>query len=264
MPLILIIIVIILFVVVLIGFALYYHSRKILREQKNYERGLKMVPMLIHLPPQSTDTEVGSRDARDVNEETVSQAQTLYDIIASTTKKGFKSKFYGQRHFSFEIVGIKGFVYFYVAVPVALVETVEHAITSSYPSARLEETKEYNIFSPVGRSSGTMGGELSLKSDSSYPIATYQEIKRDTLKSLLNALTGLDKEDGAGIQILLRPANEVWRKNALAIADKKRKGKDKNSSALSVTYTLFRDLLRAPFTPPKEKEKTPEDKLISG
>ena len=29
--------------------------RKMLREAKNYERGLKMVPLLIHLPPSSED-----------------------------------------------------------------------------------------------------------------------------------------------------------------------------------------------------------------
>ena len=29
--------------------------RKMLREAKNYERGLKMVPLLIHLPPSSNE-----------------------------------------------------------------------------------------------------------------------------------------------------------------------------------------------------------------
>jgi len=96
----------------------YLHTKKLWREQKNFERGLKMVPLMIHLPPSSSDTEVGSRDARDVIDETISKAETLYDIISSTAEKGFKSKFYGQRHFAFEIIGVKGFVYFYAAVPV--------------------------------------------------------------------------------------------------------------------------------------------------
>ena len=39
-------------------------SRRLFREQKNYERGLKMVPLMIHLPPISDDTELGGRDAR--------------------------------------------------------------------------------------------------------------------------------------------------------------------------------------------------------
>ncbi len=50
---------------------IYFNSRKIYREQKNYERGLKMVPLLIHLPPLSSDIQGGGRDERDVNDETL-------------------------------------------------------------------------------------------------------------------------------------------------------------------------------------------------
>jgi hypothetical protein len=242
------------------GVVIYYHSRKVLREQKNYERGLKMVPLLIHLPPPSSDTEVGARDARDVADETISKAQTLYNIIASTVQKGFKSSFYGQRHFAFEIVGSKGFVHFYTAVPVALVEVVQQAIVSAYPSARLEEVAEHNIFSPVGKTSGTMGGELVLKEDAAYPIATYQELKRDTMQAILNALSTLEKEDGAGIQILLRPANSVWRKNAIRIADKKRKNKGKKGKG-DLASSWFKELITAPMKPPEDGKK--DDKPLN-
>src|SRR4029079_14909228 len=142
----------------------------------------------------------------------------MYSIIASTMQKGFKHKFYGQRHFSFEIVGSKGFVYFYAAVPVALVQVVEQAIVSAYPAAQLEEVAEHNVFSPVGKISGTIGGQLTLKENFAYPIATYQDLKRDAMQSLLNALSTIEKEDGVGIQILLRPANPGWRKAASAVA----------------------------------------------
>src|SRR5690242_9941735 len=102
-----------------VGAVLYLHSRKLLREQKNFERGLKMVPLLIHLPPVSEDTEESGRDVRDIIDENISKAQVLYSIIYSTLQKGFKSKFYGQRHFAFEIIGSGGVVKFYAAVPIA-------------------------------------------------------------------------------------------------------------------------------------------------
>ena len=86
------------------GLIIFAYSRKVLSEQKNYERGLKMVPLLIQLPPSGDDKEIGQRDEREVIDETISKAQIMYSIIASTVTKGFKSKFYGQRHFSFEIV----------------------------------------------------------------------------------------------------------------------------------------------------------------
>ncbi len=244
-----------------VGTILYLHSRKLLREQKNYERGLKMVPLYIHLPPLSTDTAENGRDVRDVIDENISKAQILYSIIASTLKKGFKSKFYGQRHFGFEIIGSHGFVKFYAAVPVALVDVVKQAVISAYPSAQLEEVAEHNVFSPVGRISGTMGGELTLKENYAYPIATYQELKRDALQSILNAMSTLDKEDGAGIQMLLRPADPTWRKNAHLLASKKRKGKEKKKGPDQL-FWWGRQVVTALSQPPENKsgEKGTDDK----
>ncbi len=71
----LLIILITIFVMILITSPIVFlQARKIFREQKNYERGLKMVPLLIHLPPPSDDVEVGNRDIRDVTYETISKA----------------------------------------------------------------------------------------------------------------------------------------------------------------------------------------------
>ena len=248
----------IIFVLILVAAPIVYlQLRKGFREQKNYERGLKIVPLLIHLPPPSDDTDLGGRDVRDVTEETISKAQTIYNIIASTVQKGFKSNFYGQRHFAFEIVGTQGFVYFYAAVPIALLEVVKQAIVSAYPTARLEEVAEHNIFSQVGKANGTLGGELTLKEPYAYPIATYQDLKRDGMQSLLNALSTLGKEDGAAIQILMRPANPSWRKTASAVASKKRKGHDKGGGAGGFVKSLATALVKPPEGSTEDK-KAPE------
>lgn len=233
----------------------YLQVRKIFREQKNIERGLKMVPLLIHLPPESDDTELGGRDVREVVDENISKAQVLYNIIAGTFQKGLKNNFYGQRHFSFEIVGMDGFVHFYASVPIALVEVVRQAIVSAYPAARVEEVAEHNIFSPVGKISGTVGGELMLKEHFAYPIATFQDLKRDAMQSLLNSLSTLEKEDGVGIQILLRPANPGWRKEANDIADSKRKGSESNKKGVELVGWWVKQLFVAFVKPPEEKDK---------
>ncbi len=239
------------------GPIIFLQARKTFREQKNYERGLKIVPLLIHLPPPSDDTELGSRDVRDVTDETISKAQIIYNIIAGTLKKDFKSNFYGQRHFAFEIVGSQGFIYFYAAVPISLLEVVKQAIVSAYPSARLEEVAEHNIFSPVGKVSGTLGGELSLKEPFAYPIATFQDLKRDAMQALLNAMSTLGKEDGAGIQILLRPANPAWRKTATSLASRKRKG-DSGTSPMDMIKDLGSAFLKPPEGGKDGESKKPE------
>jgi hypothetical protein len=241
------------------GPIIYLRSQRIFREQKNYERGLKMIPLLIHLPPMSEDIVGSGRDVRDLADENISKAQIIYNIVASTIQKGFKSRYYGQRHFAFEIVGSQGFVYFYAAVPIAMLDVVKQAIVSAYPAARLEETAEHNIFNNVGKITSTIGGELNLKENFAYPIATFQDLKRDAMQSLLNALSTLDKEDGAGIQILMRPADSSWRKSASALASKKRKGKEGKSGMAGVS-SFAKQLLWAFAKPPEGKDDKGGDK----
>lgn len=255
-----IVILIVLGIASAIVWVFYLQYQKVLREAKNYERGLKMVPLLIHIPPVSDDIEAGGRDERDITEETISQAQVMYNIIASTTTKGFKSKIYGQRHLAFEIIGTKGLIHYYAVVPMALLDVVRQAVAAAYPSARLEEVEEHNIFSKVGKISATIGGELTLKNKFAYPIATFQESKRDGMRAILNALAVAGREDGIGIQILVRPAPEGWTKNVLSVADKIRKDKGVKTSVGGVAP---KDILEALWKAPEQKEVKPEDRQLT-
>ena len=256
--LIVVILAVLLIVALVVAPIIYAQARKRIREQKNYERGLKMVPLLIHLPPPSEDTELAGRDIRDLVDENISKAQVIYNIIASTVQKGFKARLYGQRHFAFEIIGDKGFVHFYAAVPLALVDVVKQAVVSAYPSARLEETAEHNIFNPIGKVGGTVGGELELKESFAYPIATYQDLKRDAMQALLNSMSTLDKEDGASIQILMRPADPSWRKHAISLASKKRKGEHGKKSG-EKAWEMFKEIAMAFVKPIEHKDDKGKD-----
>jgi hypothetical protein len=245
-------------VIGIFGFTQY---RRTLREAKNYERGLKMVPLLIHLPPSSDDIEGNGRDERDITEEVLSQAQVMYNIIASTATKGFKSKIYGQRHISFEIIANEGLVHYYAVVPSVLVDVVHQAIAAAYPSARLEEVTERNIFSQVGKMSGTIGGEFTLKKDFVYPISTYKESKRDASRALLNALSSASREDGIAIQVLVRPAREGWMRRSVSAAERitKDKGHKKGVGGLIAP----KELMEALWRPPEKQDVKPEDKQLT-
>lgn len=222
----------------------YHFYRRGLRFAKGIERGIKMVPILINLPPASEDAEVGGRDVRDVMTERISQAEVLYNLIASTATKGFKSKFFGQRHVSLELVAIDGVIRFYAAVPVAMVSVIKQAVLTAYPGAQLEEVEDHNIFSQSGKLSGTYGGELVLKKEYTYPIATFNQLKSDAVSGLINGLKSLEQGDGASIQILLRPAREEWSKKSESVAKELRESKD--SSGISIKH-----LLQAPFKVPE-------------
>jgi hypothetical protein len=197
---------VLIFLGIIVAYIVVSQYKNMLREAKSYERGLKMVPMYIHIPPSGEDIEVGSRDERDVTQEVLSQAQIMYNIISSTATKGFKSKIYGQRHLSFEIIVHEGLIHYYAIVPAVLTDVIKQAISAAYPAARLEEVEEKNFFNKTGKIGGIVGGEFSLKKSYAYPIATYQESKRDAALALLNALSAVTREDGIGIQILMKKA----------------------------------------------------------
>jgi hypothetical protein len=217
------------------GFA-YFTYRSKLRRAKAIERGLKMVPILIHLPPPSSDTQGSNRDIREVMREKTAQAEVLYNLIVGTATEGFKSKFYGQRHVALELIAIDGVVHFFAAVPVGLVSVMEKAIQTAYPGARLEQVEDHNIFNQEGRLAATLGGEMVLKTDSAYPIATYALLERDPMEALLTTISALEKKDGVAIQIMLRPADPNWVKHSVQIANGKRKGRgqDLKFSALDI------------------------------
>ena len=243
----------------------FFQYRKMLREAKNYERGLKMVPLLIHLPPTSEDVNGANRDERDLTEEVLSQAQVMYNIISSTATKGFKSRVYGQRHMSFEIVAHGGLVHYYAVVPLVLVDVIRQAVAAAYPSARLEEVSDTNIFSKVGKMSGTIGGEFTLRKSFVYPISTYQESKRDASRALLNALSSASREDGIGVQFLLRPAYDGWAKVSESYVDnmKKNKGKKKGLTGGIAVRDIMEALWKPPENDEKDGSKNPEDKQLT-
>lgn len=257
-------IVILVIVALVIGIAVFFVMLRIKRqrETKNLERGIKMVPMLIHLPPQTDDIQGGGRDERDVTNEAISQAQIMYSIIASTLKKDFKSKIYGQRHISFEMVAAEGTIKYYAVVPAVITETVKQAIVSAYPTARLEEAYEDNIFSKEVGVAGVAGGELSLQKDFIYPIATYEETKWDASGALLNALSAAKKGEGIALQLMFRPTDQGWTKKSLERVQNLKTGK-KSSSGIWVVDSV-RDVIRAPFEPPEaHQHDKPENKITN-
>lgn len=229
------------------------------RKAKDYERGLKMIPMLIHLPPSTDDIEGKGRDERDVTNEAISQAQVMYAIIASTLTKGFKSKLYGQKHLSFEIVAANGLIKYYAVVPAVMTETVKQAVLSAYPTARLEEIEPDSIFAENTTIDMLAGGELKLKKEYIYPIATYEETQRDASLAILNAMAGTKVGEGLALQVLIRPTDGSWTKNSEQWVQNLSRGKKRSAGSanfVSGVADFAKDALFAFWRAPEVHEKT--------
>ena len=73
------------------------------------------------MPPRETPTE--GRDSREAAKENISKAEGVYRLLSGISAK--RSRIYGQRYVGFEIVAIGKQIFFYVAVPVSLLEPVK-------------------------------------------------------------------------------------------------------------------------------------------
>ena len=249
-------------IVVLVATVISVSRISKLRKAKKYERGIKMVSLLIHLPPSTDDIDAGGRDKRDIADEAISKAQVMYSILSSTITKGIKTKLYGQRHFSMEIIAKDGIIRYYAIVPAVLTETVKQAVQSAYPTARIEEKGEENIFAPDGRVDNIAGAELTLQKEAYLPIATYEDIKRDASMAILNALSSVSKDEGAAVQVLFRPAQKNWFETGKTYIENVQKGKKvKTGGAILSDYVT--DIIRAPWEVPGMHEQAKEEVILT-
>ncbi len=252
---------------IVIAFLIAKHSNKT-RKAKNYERALKMVPMLIHLPPSTDDINANGRNETDVMNEELDQAQVMYSIISSTLAKGFKTRINGQKHISFEIVAKDGTIKYYAMTPAVLTETVKQAVLSAYPTARVEEVYEENIFSKEGGVSGVAGGELELKKEFVYPIETYDKLKKDASLAILGAMSSAKDDDGMAVQIMIRPTDGGWIKKSTDWVKNIKDGrKNKTFGSMNILEKIgwfLKDLSEALWHPPEMHESDkPEEKVLT-
>lgn len=131
-------------------------------------------------------------------------------------------------HMSFEIVADNGLISFYVAVPEKFKNFIEQQVQAHYPYAVLEEVGDYNIFKSHGVA---VGASLKYRRSWAFPIKTYKNFETDSLNAITNALSKIDKNDGAAIQLVVRSARKGWRKRGVHLASAMQQGKSLNEAA---------------------------------
>ncbi len=171
-------------------------------------------------------------------EEIGAMEQLLASLNSLREKKNFFYKLlYDEPYISFEIANSSKDeeIVFFVSIPKKFRESVEKQIHSFFPNAVLEKSKDFNIFSP---GSFTEAAILKLKNKHYFPIKTYENLEVDPLNAITNALSKLDAmQEGAAVQLVLKPAGPGWRSAGRSIAHKMQQGKrlkdvHNNSAAL--------------------------------
>ncbi len=157
---------------------------------------------------------------------------------------------------------------FYVAVPRPLETAFEKYVQGTYPRAIVEKIpQDYTIFEPTGN---TVGSYLKLKEHPFFPINTYKNLDRDPLGMITNALSKINTDEGAAIQMIIRTSfDDVFKKRGEKVLSKIRQGMaiktaiDEASRSFVVEFLkeIIDLIVKGPEKPEEKKEKLEQKKL---
>ena len=158
--------------------------------------------------------------------------------------------FFNHAKLSMELVYDNGEVHFFVVTYKQYANLVRQHITSLYNDAEVKtvEKKDYVKLKPQGLTMRI--ASLWKENDDVFPVRTFKYMEDDALNNFTNVFWGLDKDDKAVFQIVLKPAPESWAKKAKRAASLVAKWQYEKSK-----HSIFRDLVWEPisslFTPLK-------------
>ena len=129
------------------------------------------------------------------------------------------------RPFSLEMVSFGGEIHFYIRTYLKRKSLVEAALFSYYPDIELEEVDDYidkfpkSVQEMYKEGYNLWSTEMVLNREAVYPIKTYPSFESneegkqfDPISSFIEVLSKIKKEETVGIQFIIAPAANNWRK----------------------------------------------------
>ena len=165
-----------------------------LRFKKREEISLEMATLEVRLPKE--------------NEIKIDAAEQMFASFASLKKSGTFSFLDLNDVISFELVGRKAEIRFYVSAPNRIIDLVEKTIYGYYPSADIKKVEEPNIFTENGK---VAFGAIRSK-EIYMPVKIYRDLATDPLSAVTSAFSKMGDDEGAILQVLVRPSSDKWKK----------------------------------------------------
>lgn len=236
------------FVIIVIGIAFFLILRRLRRERLTQALNLKLLS--VRLPQlAAAKTESQQKDFKDE----INFSAQLFGILT-----GLKSPFC----FEAAVHHIGEEIHFYIAVPANSIDFVSRQIEGLWKDARVAPTDDYNIFNPAGINQGVY---IKQKLPYALPVRTYIEANVDTFAPILSGFSKLNEVgEGAGIQILAKPAPKSAKKSIFKIiAGLKKGGKFEDIfKGLVFEWKDVWEALAPKDESKKEKEKFIDDEMI--
>ncbi|MEK7521553.1 MAG: type IV secretion system DNA-binding domain-containing protein [Patescibacteria group bacterium] len=171
------------------------------------------------------------------NEIKIDAAEQMFAALYSIRKSGWQQKFTVQDTISFEVVARHEDIRFYVWCPKRLQDLIEKQIHGAFPDAQINAVPEHNIFREEGK---VAYSGLQLRTANFYPIKTFKDLPTDPLSSLTSSLAKMGPDEGACVQIIVSPADNVWKSGGKFYLSKtKKEESDPNKASYKVDAKTF-------------------------
>jgi len=185
--------------------ALIYLIIILLRLKKREEISLEMITLEVKLPKE--------------NEIKIDAAEQMFASFSSLKKSGMFSFLDLNDVISFELVGTKAEIRFYVSAPNRIIDLIEKTIYGYYPNADIKKVEEPNVFTEDGK---VAFGAIRAK-EQYMPIKVYRDLATDPLSAITSAFSKISDNEGAILQLLIRPAPDKWKKQGKAYVSSTKK-----------------------------------------
>ena len=176
-------------------------------------------------------------DVPKMNEQSPKAVENMFTYLMGTQSNPnlletwWEGKF--QLGFSFEIVGIDGYIQFLVRTPAAFRPIVETAVYSQYPDAEISEVNDYLVGVPdtyPDAEYDIWGAEMMPVASQYLPIRCYKEFSsaggapgtsfKDPLATLMDLMSSFKPGEQLWVQMVVVPADASWTKGADAFIAK--------------------------------------------
>jgi len=177
------------------------------------------------------ETKAEEDDQRKTFQEMLAVIEPFYANLNSLYSEFILRKITGQDHISLEIIAKGGQILFYVGCPQKFADIILKNLHAQYPSAEIMEDKEYSIFPEKKLHIEIVN--LVLKRKFVFPIKSYKNLEEDPLNAITNSMSKLTDDQLAGVQLLLRPTDGLWRMKVESTIRNIQEGKNADFGAAS-------------------------------
>lgn len=222
--------------------ALWHWMRSRLERSHHTPGAFEQVIMMVTLPKEAVDEKLSEKGIEGIREKIAVMDALFSSLHTIGIPLTWKQRFVRRPDsIAFELVANRGLISFYVATPAGVAQHIEEQIHAQFPHAVIEHVEDYNMFSPQGVTAAAM---LTFQREIFLPIRTYRALDVDPLNAVTNAMSRLGPEEGAALQILLRPASKRRQAWSARVAHQLQQGKKLRQAKYAAPATLSGYALR--------------------